>query len=146
MSEEMIPGKKDQSPIEKKILDKLRGMKEELVVLEDEIYESIDECAEGLTSIDRGLIQRVEEKHDKGIIDDEVYKKTKATYVDLVQSDLKMILSRTRESATSIAQKMNDLLEKGFKVLEDEIGPIKAGTSRAEPKEDTKPKSKPQPK
>ena len=140
LAEELVPGKKNQPELEKKILEKLRVMKEELILLEDEVYESIDECAEGLTSIDRGLLQRVEEKHDKGVIDDEVYKRTKSTYADLVQSDLKLILSRTRESATSIAQKMNALLEKGFKELEDQIGTSKS--SGAAKKEPTKPKSK----
>jgi hypothetical protein len=144
MADELIAGDKNQSPQEKKILDKLRSMKEELILLEDEIYESIDECADGLTSIDRGLLQRVEEKHDKGIIDDTVYQKTKVTYADLVQSDLKMILSRTRESATSIAQKMDGLLDKGFKELEGGLGDVK-GKAAAEPKEE-KPKSKPKPK
>ena len=141
MADELIAGDKNQSPQEKKILDKLRSMKEELILLEDEIYESIDECADGLTSIDRGLLQRVEEKHDKGIIDDTVYQKTKATYADLVQSDLKMILSRTRESATSIAQKMDGLLDKGFKELGGGLGAVK-GKAAPEPKEE-KPKPKP---
>ena len=141
LDKELIPGKKEQSGLESKILDKLRAMKAELILLEDEVYESIDECADGLTSIDRGLLQRVEEKHNKGIIDDEVYKRTKATYADLVKSDLKMILSRTRESATSIALKMNELLDKGFKELEQSVGKTSKETTKEE-----KPKAKPKPK
>ncbi len=138
MAENLILGG-SSNPHENKILEKLRSMKEELILLEDEIYESIDECADGLTSIDRGLLQRVEQKHEKGIIDDEVYKKTKATYSDLVQSDLKMILSRTRESTTSIAEQMNKLLEKGFKELEGGISGPKPSTTK---KDTSKSKSK----
>lgn len=135
MAEELVMGGKSSSPDEKKILNKLRSMKEELILLEDEIYESIDECADGLTSIDRGLLQRVEEKHEKKIIDDEVYRRTKATYSELVQSDLKMILSRTRESATSIAQKMNGLLDKGFKELEGGVNAPKAAAAAEKSKQ-----------
>ena len=43
---------------------------------------------------------------------------TKNSYTDLIETDLKKVLSMSRESTVSIANKIDTLLEKAFKEVE----------------------------